>query len=243
MMITLKSTLGPAYDEAAEQLEAKLQPGDVMEVILAAQIIRAVRRLQRCETAIEPDTQDIDRLRLRAELSIRRNLAELRQLQADRHLKLDLHLDLPGVIRVKDVVNLKKQTQSAGGSHSLSPEAACSRHDSGQRTQSAAGSDSLSPEAACSRRDSGQRTETGQPSAPNTPDLDVETLIVNLLQKEQDAHAPVSRPAGVSTFRKPPAPGRNDACPCGSGVKFKRCHGLTASAPPLWHAQNEPAAA
>jgi hypothetical protein len=211
MTITLRTALGPAYDEAAEQLEAKLQPGDILEVTLAAQIIRAVRRLQRCETAIEPDTQDIDRLRLRAELSIRRNLAELRQLQADRHLKLDLHLDLPGVIRVKDVVNLKKRTQSAGGSHSLSPEAACSGHDSGQ--------------------------------PPNTPDLDVETLIVNLLQKEQGAHAPVSRPAGVSTLRKPPAPGRNEACPCGSGVKFKRCHGLTASSPPLWHPQDEPAAA
>ncbi|MCU1330682.1 MAG: Zinc chelation protein SecC [Bryobacterales bacterium] len=209
MTITLKTALGPAYDEAAEQLEAKLQPGDILEVTLAAQIIRAVRRLQRCETAIEPDTQDIDRLRQRAELSIRRNLAELRQLQADRQLKLDLHLDLPGIIRVKDVVNLKKQTQSAGGSHSLSPEAA----------------------------------QTGQPSTPNTPDLDVETLIVNLLQKEQDAHAPVSRPAGVPTLRKPPTPGRNEPCPCGSGVKFKRCHGLTASAPPLWHPQDEPAAA
>jgi uncharacterized protein len=33
---------------------------------------------------------------------------------------------------------------------------------------------------------------------------------------ERSAHAPVRRVAG---------PGRNDACPCGSGLKFKHCHG------------------
>jgi uncharacterized protein len=27
------------------------------------------------------------------------------------------------------------------------------------------------------------------------------------------------------TRRVPPAPGRNDPCPCGSGKKFKKCHG------------------
>jgi uncharacterized protein len=25
--------------------------------------------------------------------------------------------------------------------------------------------------------------------------------------------------------RQPPPPGRNDPCPCGSGQKYKRCHG------------------
>ena len=36
-------------------------------------------------------------------------------------------------------------------------------------------------------------------------------------------HAP--RPA---TRRVAPAPGRNDPCPCGSGLKFKKCHGKAA---------------
>ena len=36
-------------------------------------------------------------------------------------------------------------------------------------------------------------------------------------------HAP--RPA---TRRVEPAPGRNDPCPCGSGKKFKKCHGAAA---------------
>jgi SEC-C motif-containing protein len=31
---------------------------------------------------------------------------------------------------------------------------------------------------------------------------------------------------------KPPAPGRNDPCPCGSGQKWKRCHGAQAGAAP-----------
>lgn len=29
----------------------------------------------------------------------------------------------------------------------------------------------------------------------------------------------------VETVRKAPAPGRNDPCPCGSGKKYKKCHG------------------
>lgn len=29
----------------------------------------------------------------------------------------------------------------------------------------------------------------------------------------------------IASVRKPPEPGRNDACPCGSGKKYKKCHG------------------
>jgi uncharacterized protein len=29
----------------------------------------------------------------------------------------------------------------------------------------------------------------------------------------------------VEAVRKTPEPGRNDLCPCGSGKKFKKCHG------------------
>jgi hypothetical protein len=37
--------------------------------------------------------------------------------------------------------------------------------------------------------------------------------------------APQERPR--RPVHKAPAPGRNDLCPCGSGKKFKRCHGAT----------------
>jgi hypothetical protein len=33
--------------------------------------------------------------------------------------------------------------------------------------------------------------------------------------------------------------GRNDSCPCGSGKKFKRCHGAPSNIPPLRHAPKE----
>ncbi|MBR0056359.1 MAG: SEC-C domain-containing protein [Kiritimatiellae bacterium] len=29
-------------------------------------------------------------------------------------------------------------------------------------------------------------------------------------------------------FRAPPGIGRNDPCPCGSGKKYKKCHGKDA---------------
>jgi uncharacterized protein len=29
----------------------------------------------------------------------------------------------------------------------------------------------------------------------------------------------------VDTVRKEAEPGRNDECPCGSGKKYKKCHG------------------
>jgi uncharacterized protein len=39
------------------------------------------------------------------------------------------------------------------------------------------------------------------------------------------------RKAGVETIkREEPKVGRNDDCPCGSGKKFKKCHGANESA-------------
>lgn len=35
----------------------------------------------------------------------------------------------------------------------------------------------------------------------------------------------------MATIRKANKPGRNAACPCGSGMKFKRCHGAVADRP------------
>jgi len=109
-MLTLKVILGPVYDAVAEQLESQLQPEGAIEVLLAAQIVRAHWRLERCEKANDPDHPDIDRIRHRAEISIRRNMAEIRQLQADRHLKAELNLDLPGITRVKDIIKTKIRT-------------------------------------------------------------------------------------------------------------------------------------
>jgi preprotein translocase subunit SecA len=34
--------------------------------------------------------------------------------------------------------------------------------------------------------------------------------------------------SSVSNSKNEPQVGRNDPCPCGSGKKYKKCHGLTA---------------
>jgi preprotein translocase subunit SecA len=40
--------------------------------------------------------------------------------------------------------------------------------------------------------------------------------------------APASEPAGQTVQREMPKVGRNDPCPCGSGKKYKKCHGANA---------------
>jgi preprotein translocase subunit SecA len=42
------------------------------------------------------------------------------------------------------------------------------------------------------------------------------------------ATAPASAPAGQTVQRDMPKVGRNDPCPCGSGKKYKKCHGANA---------------
>lgn len=115
-MLTLRTLLDHTYDATAEQLDAALQPIGAAEVFVAAEIVRARWRIERCEAVADPDHPEIDRLRRSAGLALRRNMAELRQLQADRHLKARLNLDLPGVAAVKDIVKiemLQKRTQSS----------------------------------------------------------------------------------------------------------------------------------
>ena len=45
---------------------------------------------------------------------------------------------------------------------------------------------------------------------------------------QQQATQPARRPAGPAPVRKPPKVGRNEPCPCGSGKKYKQCHGKLA---------------
>jgi len=61
-----------------------------------------------------------------------------------------------------------------------------------------------------------------------------EALMAQFLATQQKAAAPVAAPAAfvpmVAGFDEADPstwgnPARNDACPCGSGLKFKHCHG------------------
>jgi preprotein translocase subunit SecA len=50
-------------------------------------------------------------------------------------------------------------------------------------------------------------------------------------QQERAANTPVGRPAAPATVRRQqPKVGRNDPCPCGSGKKYKKCHGRPSEA-------------
>lgn len=44
------------------------------------------------------------------------------------------------------------------------------------------------------------------------------------LEEEMDADAKRMRRKGYTLIRRFPKIGRNQPCPCGSGLKFKKCH-------------------
>ena len=47
-----------------------------------------------------------------------------------------------------------------------------------------------------------------------------------LMEEERKYFIEMSKsPSKKQMERKPPKVGRNDPCPCGSGKKFKKCHG------------------
>jgi preprotein translocase subunit SecA len=49
-------------------------------------------------------------------------------------------------------------------------------------------------------------------------------------EMQQAADQPQGEGAKVKTIvRETPKVGRNDPCPCGSGKKYKKCHGATAA--------------
>jgi uncharacterized protein len=52
-------------------------------------------------------------------------------------------------------------------------------------------------------------------------------IMASLLRENRPASdvMAVSAGGGTEVKAKPAGPGRNDPCPCGSGIKFKKCHG------------------
>ena len=49
---------------------------------------------------------------------------------------------------------------------------------------------------------------------------------IDLLNESEVAVAEPSKPSNVTYLRDTPKVGRNDPCPCGSGKKYKQCHGM-----------------
>jgi preprotein translocase subunit SecA len=61
---------------------------------------------------------------------------------------------------------------------------------------------------------------------------DAEGLAASHAQQERAANTPVAAPDArpITVRRTQPKVGRNDPCPCGSGKKYKRCHGAATAA-------------
>ncbi|MEJ2190642.1 MAG: preprotein translocase subunit SecA, partial [Acidobacteriota bacterium] len=60
---------------------------------------------------------------------------------------------------------------------------------------------------------------------------DAEGLAASHAEQERAANTPVAAPSRPATVRRAePKVGRNDPCPCGSGKKYKRCHGAATAA-------------
>ena len=58
---------------------------------------------------------------------------------------------------------------------------------------------------------------------------EMEALAASHAQQEQAANTPVGQSKPATVRRQQPKVGRNDPCPCGSGKKYKRCHGATSA--------------
>jgi len=60
---------------------------------------------------------------------------------------------------------------------------------------------------------------------------EAQALRASHAQQEHAANTPVGQPAAPATVRRQqPKVGRNDPCPCGSGKKYKKCHGMASGA-------------
>lgn len=93
-----------------------------------------------------------------------------------------------------------------------------SRHNSLGWVLTSAGASSAieSPERAAIRQIAHETLKTLIPGYRKQPKLEGEIVFGGAMLVEGDKAPPLPRPERI---------GRNDRCPCGSGRKFKRCHG------------------
>jgi preprotein translocase subunit SecA len=88
-----------------------------------------------------------------------------------------------------------------------------------------AGTGKLTAELAAGGAEAGLATKN-PPVAPEPPsDKSASSLAAALARQRQRAETVETSPATMSEADKYKGVGRNDPCPCGSGKKFKKCHG------------------
>jgi preprotein translocase subunit SecA len=82
------------------------------------------------------------------------------------------------------------------------------------------------PRAAATRGDQpygGTAIQLGPVPAPLAPQLELPLPVADRCHRPAGPARPPATPVRVDK-----APGRNDPCPCGSGKKYKQCHGQGA---------------
>lgn len=62
-------------------------------------------------------------------------------------------------------------------------------------------------------------------TSPKAPSPTAEMIAKAITEVQQNPRATVPPQSAPAPPAPPIRPGRNDPCPCGSGLKFKRCHG------------------
>ncbi len=67
--------------------------------------------------------------------------------------------------------------------------------------------------------------------APNSPDSNAKEELIYYGRNPQQGQQARSQQAIQPIQRQEPKVGRNDPCPCGSGKKFKKCHGVNSDSP------------
>ena len=75
-----------------------------------------------------------------------------------------------------------------------------------------------------------QKEEMVKEARPQRTDFGKTNKAMEQQQAEREAAANAGREPQrqVTAVRSDPKVGRNDLCPCGSGKKFKNCHGVGA---------------
>jgi hypothetical protein len=209
------------YSKIYSSLMLDLSPEGTLEQTFATEIMGCTWRLRRCrlvefnlaenavlDPMIDEKTgklqKSVDRARAHTHNVLRRSIAELRTLQTERtiRLHLDVQENIPGLTNTRQLLQALKLDHS-------------------QEKSGAGGS-------ACPGRDREAERSTAKP-APAPP------ASASFCKPDEPA-PPVQEPLVKGSFCKttpaaPPQPKatpRNKPCPCGSGAKFKRCHGKDA---------------
>lgn len=219
----------PEFESLRDGLYLSIRPEGTLEDLFFSRLVHATWNLRRCdliEVNIAPDAGDplastddstkrravnVDLYRNRAERTLYRCTKELRLLQSGRSTReiaaaRQYPISAVGVDLVPPLADIAE-------AHDFSKAAPSSLFRNGEI------------DWAVGERLIAERRERLEAEARAAADQAAE-MHENLPQSESEPNEAIEPAAVNSTYRREgPKTGRNEPCPCGSGVKFKRCCG------------------